>query len=162
MVDNGATTLWELWQNKTGPSMNSHNHPMFGSVGAWFYKALAGIEPAEGALGFDKIRVAPQVVRDLRFASGSIRTLRGDVSVAWHREDKRLHLDVVVPVNSEAEITLPTLNLKNIVVQEGGRVIYVEQAFQPGVAGITSLKVVDSNLIINAGSGRYSFDLTGD
>jgi len=162
MVDNGATTLWELWQNKTGPSMNSHNHPMFGSVGAWFYKALAGIEPAEGALGFDKIRVAPQVVRDLRFASGSIRTLRGDVTVAWHREDKRLHLDVVVPVNSEAEITLPTLNLKNIVVQEGGRVIYVEQAFQPGVAGITSLKVVDSNLIINAGSGRYSFDLTGD
>ena len=46
MIENGATTLWELWQLRAGPSMNSHNHPMFGSVGSWFYKALAGISLA--------------------------------------------------------------------------------------------------------------------
>jgi hypothetical protein len=33
MIENGATTLWEIWQNKTGPGMNSQNHPMLGSVG---------------------------------------------------------------------------------------------------------------------------------
>jgi alpha-L-rhamnosidase len=26
MAEHGATTMWELWQEKTGPSMNSHNH----------------------------------------------------------------------------------------------------------------------------------------
>ena len=50
MVSRGATTLWELWNDKAGPSMNSHDHIMFGSVGAWFYQALAGInQPADGA-----------------------------------------------------------------------------------------------------------------
>ena len=26
MLERGATTLWELWQDKTGPAMNSHDH----------------------------------------------------------------------------------------------------------------------------------------
>ena len=49
MVSRGATTLWELWQEKAGPSMNSHDHVMFGSVGAWFYQALAGINQGQAA-----------------------------------------------------------------------------------------------------------------
>ena len=53
--------------------MNSHNHPMFGSVGAWFYSALAGINPDPVAPGFQRIRIEPQVVRDLRWASGVTR-----------------------------------------------------------------------------------------
>ncbi len=34
MLANGATTLWERWELLTGGGMNSHNHPMLGSVGA--------------------------------------------------------------------------------------------------------------------------------
>ncbi len=79
MIENGATTLWELWQLREGPSMNSHNHPMFGSVGSWLYKALAGISLAPDAIGFEKIRIAPQMVRDLRHAAGSVETYRGTV-----------------------------------------------------------------------------------
>ena len=71
MIANGATTLWELWNKREGPSMNSHNHPMFGSVGSWLYKALAGINLAPGATGFEKILIQPQMVRDLTHASGS-------------------------------------------------------------------------------------------
>jgi alpha-L-rhamnosidase len=37
MMENGATTLWERWEHMTGGQMNSHNHPMMGSVSAWFY-----------------------------------------------------------------------------------------------------------------------------
>jgi len=44
MLANGATTLWERWELATGGGMNSHNHPMLGSVGAWFYRAVAGIQ----------------------------------------------------------------------------------------------------------------------
>jgi alpha-L-rhamnosidase len=45
MVAEGATTLWERWEKLTGQSMNSHNHIMFGSIDAWFYKYLGGLAP---------------------------------------------------------------------------------------------------------------------
>jgi len=43
MLENGATTLWERWEELTGSGINSHNHPMMGSVGAWLYKYIAGM-----------------------------------------------------------------------------------------------------------------------
>jgi hypothetical protein len=44
MVDKGATTIWELWNSDTeGPGMNSRNHFALGSVGEWYYEALAGL-----------------------------------------------------------------------------------------------------------------------
>jgi alpha-L-rhamnosidase len=140
----------------------SLNHPMFGSVGAWFYKALAGIEQARDSVGFEKIRIVPQVVRDLPHASGSIRTVRGPVSVDWIRSDKGLLVNVFLPVNSQAEVVLPTLNLKNIVLKEGPAAIWSDQAFRPGVAGISAVKKDGPNLVVAVGSGNYSFDLSRD
>ena len=72
MVEHGATTMWELWQEKTGDAMNSRNHPMFGSIGAWFYEALAGINFDEKQPGYKSIRIQPQVVGDLNWASGNV------------------------------------------------------------------------------------------
>jgi alpha-L-rhamnosidase len=162
MIENGATTLWELWQLRQGPSMNSHNHPMFGSVGSWLYKALAGINLAPGAVGFERIRVAPQMVRDLHYASGSTRTLRGQAACSWSRDERGIHLEAVVPVGSEAEVVLPKFNLRNVEVKEGGRVIWDAQGFHPGVEGIQKTEETQGRLIILVGSGRYAFELAGD
>ena len=74
--------------------MNSHNHPMFGSIGAWFYKALAGINPDPAKPGFERVVIAPQVVRDLKWASGSLDTIRGTVASSWSRSDNGLRLEV--------------------------------------------------------------------
>ena len=41
-IERGATTLWETWSGK-----DSHSHPMFGSVCAWFYRGLAGINQSK-------------------------------------------------------------------------------------------------------------------
>jgi alpha-L-rhamnosidase len=158
MVENGATTLWELWQNRTGPSMNSHNHPMFGSVGAWFYTALAGINPDPVSPGFRKIRIEPQVVRDLRWASGSVETPRGQVASSWSRDGDRLRLEMVIPVGSEAEIILPKLGLKSVAVTESGKPVWAKDAFQAGVAGVTGASQTDRTVVIQAGSGRYVFE----
>lgn len=76
MIERGATTLWELWQEKTGPAMNSQNHAMFGSVGAWFYNALGGINLSPDSAGYQHLRIAPQVVEDLHWASASVETIR--------------------------------------------------------------------------------------
>ncbi len=162
MIENGATTLWELWQPKTGPSMNSHNHPMFGSVGAWLYKALAGINPAPDSVGFQKILIQPQMVRDLWYAAGSVFTLRGMVSSSWHRSERQVRLEVRIPVNSEAEIVLPKLKLRNIVIKENGQLLWDSKGFHQGISGINSVEEKRSAFIIKAGSGKYVFELEGD
>ena len=83
MLEQGATTLWEHWE--FSDNTFSHNHPMFGSVSEWFYKALAGIQPAPDAVGFDKIVIKPQPVGDLRWVRASHDTARGRVSSAWEK-----------------------------------------------------------------------------
>ena len=60
MLSKGATTWWERWNGDTGdPGMNSYNHYAFGSVMAWVYRSVAGIDTnAEGA-GYREIVVHP-------------------------------------------------------------------------------------------------------
>lgn len=161
MIENGATTLWELWQLRQGPSMNSHNHPMFGSVGAWLYKALAGINMVPGSVGFEKVRIAPQMVRDVRYAAGSVRTLRGMVSCSWARDEQTIKLDVSIPVGSQAEIMIPRFNLRNIVIREGGQVLWDGQGFHSGVEGVNKVEQSTAGFEVRVGSGRYVFELTG-
>ena len=47
MVEQGATTIWELWNGNTAdPAMNSGNHVMLvGDLVVWLYEYLAGIQP---------------------------------------------------------------------------------------------------------------------
>ena len=156
MIENGATTLWELWQNKTGPSMNSHNHPMFGSVGAWMYTALAGINTDSG---YRKIRFEPQMVRDLNWASGSIETQRGMVISSWSRTADTVHMEVTIPVGSQAEIVIPKLNFANVEVLESGKPVWKAGAYQPGVPGLTGGKETDRSVTLQAGSGHYNLTL---
>jgi alpha-L-rhamnosidase len=161
MIANGATTLWELWQNKTSPSMNSHNHPMFGSVGAWFYQALAGINA--DSPGYQHIRIEPQVVRDLNWASASVETVRGVVSASWTHSPGVITLDVAIPANSDAKIFIPKEDqMTDIVVREGDQVVWENGHYVAGVAGVTGAEQGrDGNIIVEAGSGRYAFKLTG-
>ena len=137
MIANGATTLWELWQKREGPSMNSHNHPMFGSVGAWLYKALAGINLAPGTTGFEKILIQPQMVRDLTHASGSTMTVRGEVACAWSRTERTVRVEVTVPFGSEAEVVIPKLGIRNVKVTRGRPDdLGGETVLRRGVAGV--------------------------
>jgi len=161
MIENGATTLWELWQKREGPSMNSHNHPMFGSVGAWLYKALGGIELAEGTPGFEKILVQPRMVRDLKYAAASTRTLRGEVACAWRRDDKSVGIEVAVPVGSEADVRIPGFNLLDVVITESGVPVWKGDAFLPGPAGVAGIQKAEGGFSITIGSGRYVFELSG-
>lgn len=154
MISHGATTLWELWQEKTGPSMNSHNHPMFGSIGAWFYTALAGINVDPQHPGYEHIIVRPQVVRDLKWATGSIDTQRGPVAVSWDRSRGPLDMQVTVPVGSTAEIHIPKLQMTAPHLTESGTEL-AASGTKP--SGVTSVKESDDAYIVETGSGVYHF-----
>ncbi len=161
MIGSGATTLWELWQKREGPSMNSHNHPMFGSVGAWLYKALAGINLAPGTAGFEKVVLAPGMVRDLAHASGSTRTVRGEIACAWSRTELAAKVEVTVPFGSEAEVVIPKLNLRDIKVSEGGKTIWADGKYVGGVTGVAGAVDKDGAIRVQVGGGRYAFALEG-
>lgn len=155
MIERGATTLWELWQEKTGPSMNSHNHPMFGSIGAWMYESLAGINFDPKEPGYRRIRIEPQVVRDLNWVSGTINTVRGTVSSSWTRTGEVLRLEVTIPLGSTAEVHVPKLGLGNITVEESGRAVWKDGRFE-GTGRETR-----GELIFEIGSGTYVFERKG-
>jgi alpha-L-rhamnosidase len=164
MVERGATTLWELWQEKTGPSMNSHDHAMFGSVGAWFYTALGGINLDADGAGYRRIRIDPQMVEDLRSASASVETVRGRVSSSWARYDDGSTLEIDVPVGSDASVTVPKpQEMTNLAVREGERVVWEKGQYVPGDAGIQSASTAkDGRIVFQLGSGHYAFKVSGE
>jgi len=161
MVEQGATTLWELWQKKTGPAMNSQNHIMFGSVGAWFYNALGGINLSPDSVGYQHIRIAPQVVEDLHWASASVETLRGTVSSSWSHSPGVITLEVAIPVNSDAQVVVPAEEqMTDVAIREGDRVVWEKGRYVSGDPGLTGATQDRRAIIFQVGSGQYSFRLT--
>jgi len=162
MIDNGATTIWELWQKKEGPSMNSHNHAMFGAIGDWLMTGLAGIQRVPGGEGYEKVKIQPGVTRDLKWAAGNFETLRGKVLSSWQRTDDGLKLEVMVPFGSTAEIVLPKLGLRAVVVCESGKTIWQDKKSAGSAEGVTSVREEKEEILVQAGSGRYLFELKGE
>ncbi len=163
MVANGATTLWELWQNKTGPSMNSHDHHMMGSVDGWFYEALGGINVDPDQPGYRHVRIEPQIVRDLTSVSATVGTVRGEVTSSWSHEPGVITLQVDVPVNSTASVSIPKdLEMTDITVHEGEHTVWEKGHFVEGTPGVSSGKLEGERVIFEVGSGHYDFRLTGE
>ncbi|MCG2816129.1 MAG: hypothetical protein L6425_09380, partial [Candidatus Aminicenantes bacterium] len=104
----------------------------------------------------------PAMVRDLKFAAGSIRTIAGPLEVSWSRENGTIEMGLTIPFNSTAEVTIPRLGKRDIVLFEGDTQIYSFGKFRTGVDGVTMVDEKDDFLLVKIGSGSYRFKLTGD
>lgn len=140
----GADTLWESW----GLNARSHNHPMFGTVDAWFYQDVAGISPDPEHPGYQHSIIKPYPMAAPSQASASIDTVYGQIGVAWAAGTTTFNLNVRVPGNATATVEVPVANCS--VVTENG---------QPAdqVPGITSLGIADGYAQFDVGSGDYHF-----
>ena len=105
MLDNGATTLWEHWEGSENTF--SQNHPMFGSISAWFYQYVLGIRPADDAVGFDKVIIEPGPTQEITWARGSYASVHGPITVDWRVDNGRLYLETSIPEGVNAEAHLP-------------------------------------------------------
>jgi len=162
MLEKGATTIWELWQDNNRPAMNSHDHPALGSVGAWFYRALGGIDQQPGTQGYEHLRIAPQMVKDLRWASAGISTERGLVSSSWAHHESETTLDVTVPVSSDAEIVIPEdPQWSESALLESNHTIFDNGKFAAGDEGVLGAHKQGHTYIVRVGSGHYNFQLKG-
>ena len=108
----GATTMWERWDGWTpdkgfqDPAMNSFNHYAFGSVGAWMYGSVTGIET--DTPGFKKIVITPHPGSGLTFAKAKYDSIRGPIASEWKRDGDATTYKFVVPVNTTATVRIPT------------------------------------------------------
>jgi alpha-L-rhamnosidase len=121
MLQKGATTWWERWNGDSGdPSMNSFNHYAFGSVVAWVYRYVAGIDTDAGAPGFRKIVIHPRLDPSVTRASGEYDSVYGKITTEWSKPAQGpFTLKVLIPANTTADVFLPVVNGQSKVTENG-------------------------------------------
>jgi alpha-L-rhamnosidase len=110
-VTMGATTIWERWDSlrpdgSVNPGeMTSFNHYALGAVADWLHRTVGGLAPAEP--GYRHLTVQPHPGGGLTFARARHRTPYGIAESAWHIKGEQIEVEVVVPPNTTATVTLP-------------------------------------------------------
>ncbi|MFD0673086.1 family 78 glycoside hydrolase catalytic domain [Cohnella sp. GCM10027633] len=112
MLDNGATTCWEMYGHTTVNRANendltrSHCHAWSAAPGYFLGAYALGVRPA--APGWTKVVVEP-MAGDLRWASGTV-PLPGDgcIDASWRAENGAIvELALTAPEGTELDIRVP-------------------------------------------------------
>jgi len=123
-IDQGATTIWERWDGFVAgrgfqnPGMNSFNHVAIGAVGEWMYHTILGIRLDESNAGYQHFAIRPVPGGNLDWARGSYHSIAGPIAVSWTNRGDDFNLEVEVPANTRATVTLP-LSKKTVEVGSG-------------------------------------------
>jgi alpha-L-rhamnosidase len=70
-------------------------------------------------------------------------------------------LDVSIPANSEAKVSVPKAGLEDVRVEESGTLIWRSRSSVGGAAGVKGGSEGVDYVTFDTGSGSYSFKLTG-
>ena len=161
-----ATTLWEEWDIPVpGPGTASRNHIMLGSVGAWFYTHLAGIDISSNMITIRPRMVSEQKKHLMLKLHCQLSTLYGVVEVSYTRDehDTEPHsilLRITIPSNADAQIVFEPLftGAKCKVLKENGKIIWssdldmsLTEEFQ------VEKNLMNSLMTVHIGSGEYEF-----
>ncbi|HEX2986319.1 MAG TPA: glycoside hydrolase family 78 protein [Caproiciproducens sp.] len=149
-VEQGATTIWEAWNNRTpdgGIASTSYNHYAFGCVGDWMYRVLAGLRA--DAPAYKHFLVRPELDCGLTFVKASHHSPFGDICVKWVRTDEKVHMEITVPVSTTATVTLPKARLNH--ATEHGHPLN-------GTEGIRSACQKGEDTVLEVTSGSYVFE----
>jgi alpha-L-rhamnosidase len=128
--------------------MNSFNHYSYGSIGDWLYRAAVGIQ--ETSPGFKTLAIKPHVGGGFTFMKAEQLTPYGRIAAEWHNEEGMFSLAVMIPVNTTAEIYVPSPSADKVLLD--GQT----------VASCADIKVVGHSngyTKIEVGSGKYLFEV---
>ena len=137
------TTMCEFWTLK-----QSKNHVMMGSIDAWFYKYIAGIQLDQDNPAFRSFQIKPVWLYGLEQGKGEVRSLRGRVGSEWERRPGLFTLKVQVPFNTTAKVYLP-----------GNETDEITEGEKPlrEVEGVQYLGFKDGAHLLLVHSGIYTF-----
>ena len=92
MKRGGATTIWENWNHGA-----SDNHPMFGACVRQLFSSILGIKQPDTSVGYQVLRIAPQIPKALPWAEGSLTLPCGKVSVRWEKQADEILFRICIP-----------------------------------------------------------------
>lgn len=117
----GETTFSEHWSKKwpdyyvgeignskliKGGGNLSHCHPMYGSVVAWLYEKVAGIDLSqlyEGVINF-----TPYLTENLKEAKANKQTPYGQVGIDWENNGESLKIKITLPYGLNGKCYFPS------------------------------------------------------
>ncbi|MGY6648017.1 family 78 glycoside hydrolase catalytic domain [Wenyingzhuangia sp. IMCC45574] len=152
-INQGATTMWERWNSYTHKDgfnkggMNSFNHYAYGAIGRWMYERIAGIKPLK--VGYKEIEIAPIPGGPLTSAFATYNSPYGKVSSSWKLVGKQFKLDVIVPPNTRAQVSVPGNTQESIMVNG----VEFKESLDIKLLGKTK-----KTFVFKVNPGTYSFD----
>jgi alpha-L-rhamnosidase len=152
MIENGATSIWELWNGNTAePSMNSRNHiAMIGDAITWLFERLAGIHSDYSEPGFKHIILKPTLPEGLSEVSASHHSPHGWIKSAWKKSGETFYWEVDIPANTHAKVYFPAVvSPETSKITEDGKPFRIEQQDEKG------------RFVAKLGSGKYRFVQVG-
>jgi alpha-L-rhamnosidase len=156
-VKHGATTIWERWDGWTpekgfqDPGMNSFNHYSLGSCGEWLFDTVAGIGLDPAQPGYKHILIHPRLTKSLTRVTAHHDCVYGRIESDWSHEGEVVTMNVVIPPNTTATVTVPTKDPNS--VTESGRPAAQSE-------GVKLLREENGAAIYEVGAGTYSFRAT--
>jgi alpha-L-rhamnosidase len=110
-VTMGATTIWERWDSMLPDGtinpgeMTSFNHYALGAVADWMHRTIGGLTPAEP--GYRRMEIRPRPGGGLTHARARHVSPYGLTESSWHIRDGKFDLQVTIPPNATAFVTMP-------------------------------------------------------
>lgn len=170
MAAMNATTVWEHWEYMNGPGMNSHAHPALASVGAWFFRWVAGLRlddgiPGKATAGYGRgwrnVLFAPGCVTDHRIpnAQARITSLQGPLSASWANASGALHMNISLPPDVTARVVFPPHVGRTITELITGVEVWRNDKLLSSAARCAVRGTVDhtGSVTLDVGSGNYAF-----
>ena len=138
---------------------------MYGSIGAWLYRYVAGVELS----GMEALTIRPRMATDwrlMRRMQAEVVTVKGAVAVAYDRSGEQgavVELTVAVPANTRATVVLePAVQgTACLAIWESGHLVYERNSrgALDAVEGVAAASVEAGTGAISIGveHGRYRF-----
>lgn len=150
-VTMGATTIWERWDGQRpdgsfqDKGMNSFNHYAYGAVGDWMYRVSAGLDSQSP--GYKHLLLNPHPTEKLNFSRAAFESPYGTVESGWERKNGRIMVNITVPPNTRATVSLQTESE----VTEAGKALSENK-------NIDNLRSGKGKTSFEIGSGSYLFE----
>jgi alpha-L-rhamnosidase len=148
MIENGATTIWELWNGNTAhPKMNSQNHVMMlGDLLIWYFENLAGIKAASPA--FEQILMKPELISGLDHVNAGYHAVYGDIKSNYTRTATTFKWNISIPPNTRAMVYVPAAKRDEV------------SELLLGEKKLKFIKMEDQRALYELGSGDYAFEVS--
>lgn len=107
MAKNNTGTIWEGWEGPNAQQgISSLNHYSKGAMVEWLFSEMLGIK----ILGNNLIEIKPVIGGHVTHASGTYKSIYGEIASSWKKEGDKTSLTITVPANVKAHVVFGNID----------------------------------------------------